>query len=86
MRSSDFSISFTTRAVFRCEGDVVQVTFKLNDQQVGDPVVFTRTEAVEVGRQIAKDGCHALFPISGISTNDVKNFGTRLMLYGLNGE
>lgn len=86
MRSSDFEISHTTRAVFRCDGEIVHVTFKVNDQQLGDPVIFTRPEATEIGRQIAKDGYHERFPIGGISTDDVKHFGTRLMLYGLNGE
>lgn len=82
--SSELEISVSITAVFSCDGENVKVTFFLDhDQQFSDATVFTRAEAVDIGTKIAKDGCHKRIPIRG---EQVKVFGERLKLYGLNGK
>lgn len=82
MSSSDLTISTNTRAVFHCDGTLVHVQFVLNGEYIGKPLVLTRAEASEIGREIAATGVHERFPISGISTNDVRGFGIVLKRYG----
>lgn len=82
--TSELEIGDSISSVFCCDGDKVRVTFFLDhDQPIGDPTVFTRPEAVEIGTEIAKNGFHKRIPIRG---DKVKAFGQGLKLYGTNGE
>jgi hypothetical protein len=84
---SDFSITETgsLRAVFRCEGERVNVDFFAGEQQVGQRLVFTRIQAAEEGKRIAETGSWKSQPIPELATSDVKSFGIRLKQYGENG-
>jgi hypothetical protein len=87
MSGSDFSITETSsvRAVFQCDGELISVKFYVGDEQAGPSMSFTRSGAVQEGKRVAETGICKGFPVSGVSLNDVKSFGTRLMLYGENG-
>jgi hypothetical protein len=86
MNSSDFEICPGAHAVFHCDSDVVTVQYIVNGEPLGDARVYTRAEAVNLGQQLARNGFHEQFPISGISTTHVQSFGVRLLEYGRNGK
>jgi|NGEPerStandDraft_6_1074524.scaffolds.fasta_scaffold126685_1 hypothetical protein len=86
MNSSDFEICPRARAVFHCDGDVLSIQYIVNDEPLGDARVYTRAEGVNLGQQLARDGFHEQFPISGVSTTDVQSFGVRLLEYGRSGK
>ena len=87
MTGSDLSITEngSVRAHFQCDGCVVSVDFYYDEEAVGTHDVYTLAEAVEVGRRVAESGIYENFPVSGISLEDLKGFGTRLRQYGENG-
>jgi hypothetical protein len=87
MTGSDFSITNngSVSAVFNCDGQSVSIVFYANGNQVGCPVVFARSEAVEVGKRVADTGIYEDFPVSGVLLADLKNFGVRLRQYGETG-
>jgi hypothetical protein len=86
MVSSDIEICHGAHAGVQCDGEVITIQYVVNDEPVGDVRVYTRTDAVHVGQELARDGYHKDFPVSGISTADVKVFGARLVEYGLKGQ
>ena len=85
MASSDIEICHGAHAGICCDGDVVTVQYSVNNEPLGDAKVYTRAEAESLGQQLARDGFHEQFPISGISTTDVQSFGVRLLEYGRSG-
>jgi hypothetical protein len=86
MAGSDIEICHRAHAGVRCDGDVITVQYIVNDEPLGDVKVYTRAEAVSLGQQLARDGFHEQFPISGISTTDIQSFGVRLLEYGRKGK
>lgn len=82
---SDFAISPSARAVFRCDGETVSVEYKVNDKPFGADK-FTRAEAVQIGTEIEWAGAHERFPIPYIDVNHVKGFGKILRRYGETGK
>jgi hypothetical protein len=68
--SSDLAISNSVRAVFKCDGDTVEVEFLVNDTSASSDI-YTRVEAIRIGAEIAARGSHARFPISGVDVNDL---------------
>jgi hypothetical protein len=83
--SSDLAISNSVRAVFKCDGDTVEVEFLVNDKSASSDI-YTRVEAIRIGAEIAAQGSHARFPISGVDVNDAKSFGIVLKRYGETGK
>lgn len=86
MVSSDIEICRGAHAVVQCDGRVITIQYVVNDEPVGDARCYTRADAVRLGQKLTRDGYHRDFPVSGISTADVKVFGARLVEYGLNGK
>lgn len=85
LKGSDFTVTDSLHAAFVCDGNVVQVTFIGEGQQVGERFEFTRSKAADLGNRIIENGSWDEFPVSGISVQALRNFGQRLRDYGLNG-
>ncbi len=86
---SDLSIAEdnSVGVVFLCDGESVSCSLRIHNH-LEQPIKLSRAEAVEIGRRILETGSfEGLFedvPLQ-LSTNQVKNFGTRLMQYGESG-
>jgi hypothetical protein len=83
--SNDFRLTESTRAVFTCERGTVQFYFVDADKDVGKRFLYTLEEAADLGERIVRTGTWEEFPVSGISTSDLRSFGQRLRDYGING-
>jgi hypothetical protein len=68
-----------------CERGIVQFYFLVHEKQVGKNFLYTLEEAAVLGEQIFKTGTWKEFPVSGISTSDLRGFGQRLRDYGVKG-
>jgi len=85
VKSSDFRISDTVRAAFRCDGESVTVQIICANKAAGSPMTYTCEEAVALGNRIIESGSWDEFPVSGIPVDGLKNFGHALRKYGLDG-
>lgn len=83
--TSDVSLGKRARAVFYCDGSVVAVQFFDCAKAVGETIVHTRKEAIEIGQRVAETGIYERLPITGIDIIDVKGFGVVLRRYGEEG-
>ena len=85
MSACDFKLTESTRAVFYCERGLLQFYFVDRDKDVGKRFLYTLEEAAELGERIVTTGAWEDFPVSGISTSDLRSFGQRLWDYGISG-
>ena len=85
MSASDFKLTESARAVFYCERGLLQFYFVDGDKDVGKRFLYTLEEAAELGERIVTTGAWEDFPVSGISTLDLRSFGQRLRDYGISG-
>ncbi len=77
---SPFQVSFW------CDGKAVAYQFFHGSERIGERINLSRAQAMTYGAEAAETGTSDLFPISGLSTDAVKNFGRRLWLHGKNGK
>jgi hypothetical protein len=85
MSGSHDSFNETDRisADFRCDGNSVSVCIYADGEGVGSKI-YSREEAMAVGKRIAETGYCDDFPISA-DPADIKQFGNRLVEYGRSG-
>jgi hypothetical protein len=74
----------SVRAVFRCEGNSVTVTFMDAKQQVGQSKTFSRAEASKLGQRAEETGLYDYLPLE-LPSEYVKNFGIVFRRYGEKG-
>ncbi len=81
----DILLGHTTHAGLAHEGNRLRVVFYEGEEQLGDPMFWTRTEAIRMGGQIAEHGFPSDFlpePLE-ITLDDAKRFGERLKAYAI---
>ena len=85
MSGSDFKLTESLRAVFTYERGTVQFYFVDDGKYLGKVFLYTLLEAADLGEQILNSGTWDEFPVSRISTSELRSFGERLRDYGING-
>jgi hypothetical protein len=89
VRGSDLGLTNGTGSSFYhvsfcCDGVNVTSVLYAGKQQVDGPLIFTRSEAVQIGERVANAGVYEQMP-SEIATSAIVAFGKRLKEYGENG-
>jgi len=86
MNASTLELTRSTDAVFSCDGTFVTVYFTIDGKKINGDFRFTRAEAAFQGQNIASIGEWDLFTIDRFPVDALRNFGSRLHTYGIDGK